>query len=151
LPHRNRSRAIEIAQRNGDRRQPDERSFVPVIQSGQALAGEFRVCRRLIPTDSANRVLILAGRIDAAFPSRRSGPAGHVAKPTHRLFPGQLLSVLHEALFPVNAVLITALIDEFLVLTVGDFVLVDEIGLHRKVLEAAGGDCEFPGRNRYHA
>src|SRR5215467_14329107 len=96
-----------------------------MVSCRQALAGKLRIRRRLVPTDSCNRIITQSLRIVSCLPRGRAGLTRLVYEFLDRLFPTQFSSVFNESLLPVFLVSVTPALNEFLVPFVGDFVRVD--------------------------
>lgn len=93
---------------------------VPLRNRRQALAGEFRVGRRLVPTHAAHRVIVLSHRKMARHPGGWPRTAGRVAEQLRGLLPAQFFAVANEFLLPVFALLVSAFVHKLLILTIGD-------------------------------
>ena len=115
---------------------------------GQALACEFGISLRLVPTDSRDRVIVLALRVIATLPGRGSWPTGAVDESGHGLVPAELFPILDEFILPALLFPVPPLVHELLILPVRDFIAVDEEILDLDVLfilspidpDHAGGD-----------
>ncbi len=126
-PTADRCRAVsaEVAHRQDVGEAPQARRPVPVIHRGQALAGERRVRRRLVPAHASDGKLRLTVGICSGLPGRGTRPSGGVTKSQDGLFPRQGPSALDEGLAPIVAPAVPALIDELLELPVGDLESID--------------------------
>src|SRR5205809_54679 len=100
---------------------------------GESLTGIRRVGRRLVPTDSGNRILILSLWIISGLPCGGPRPAGLIDQLRHGSFPAQFLAAFEKLLRPVFAVAVSAGICKLLVLLVGNFILVDEEIAYRPI------------------
>ena len=92
-------------------------------------------------------------RIAAHLPGRGAGAARRVAEACDRLVPRDRSAVLEEGLLPELALLVSAGVDELLVLLVGDLVLVDEVVVERhrgKMIETRDPQVDFPSRHTDH-
>src|SRR5439155_676305 len=90
-----RSPTGEIAGRDDPGAVVHAGGVIPVGHGGQRLAAELGERRSLVPADSCDRVILLAGRVLARFPGRRPVPArpvGHSSHPPLRLGESSTLS-----------------------------------------------------------
>ena len=106
-------------------KRPRRRRAVPVMDRGQALAGERRVRRRLVPAHASDRKVRLTVGIRSGLPRRGPRPSGGVAESLDRLFPRHGPAAFDEWLPPIVAPAVPALIDELLELPVGDLESID--------------------------
>ncbi len=101
----------------------------PMVYCRQGLAGESGIGDGFKPTDAGNRVPALSFRIGPSLPRRGSGLAGLVTKLAHRLFPGELASLLDEVKpLPVLGLVVSALVHKGLEPLVRDLVSVNQVG-----------------------
>ena len=124
---RRRALSAEVADREDVGEAPQARRTVPVMDRGQALAGERRVRRRLVPAHASDRKLRLTVGIRSRLPRRGPRPSGGVTKSLDGLFPRHGPFAFDERLPPIVAPTIPALIDELLELPVGDLESIDPV------------------------
>ena len=85
LAHRPRRLAGEVAEGEDLGEAGEVGRAVPVVQGRQALSGERRVRRGLVPADPGDRVLGVALREAAELPRRRAGTTRPVPEQRHRV------------------------------------------------------------------
>src|SRR5262249_26287738 len=98
----------------------------PVRNRRQALAGKFCIGGGLVPTDAANRVIVLAGRIGSGLPNGWPRRAAGIAELADCRLPGQNRLTFDHLVLPVSLLLVSASVHKRLELPVRDLVLVDE-------------------------
>ena len=85
---------------------------------GKLFPRENRVGRGFIPTDAGDRVVVLSRREMASLPGRRSMSPRRVTKERHGFPPAQLMPIVNELLFPVILFLVSAGVNESLIVAV---------------------------------
>src|SRR5207249_11548010 len=122
-----RSPTGEIAGRDDPGAVVHAGGVIPVGHGGQRLAAELGERRSLVPADSCDRVILLAGRVLARFPGRRPVPARPVGHSSHGLLPRNDPTALHERLVPELAAPVATAVHEALELAVGDLEPIHQI------------------------
>ncbi len=126
----------------------------PVVNSRKRLSPETSVGHGLVPADPGHGMIILSFEIVSQLPGRRSRAIRRIDELRHSRLPGELSTVLHEIQsFPVVLPVVPAAVNEFLVLLVGNLVLVDQKRLQIDALtnrEARQPHIKIPTRHEHH-